>query len=93
MTELEEEAEKGEDSQTGKASDNNTQVQFVGLVILSCNLHNCKTFQLCLKYVKYAFCNFLRTHEKSVLTVAWLLYYIQCSEHQGVVYAGIQCKG
>jgi hypothetical protein len=27
MTELEEEAEKGEDSQTGKASDTNTQVQ------------------------------------------------------------------
>jgi hypothetical protein len=29
MTELEEEAEKGEDSQTGKASDNNTQVPFL----------------------------------------------------------------
>lgn len=29
MTELEEETEKGEDSQTGKASDNNTQVQFL----------------------------------------------------------------
>jgi hypothetical protein len=29
VTELEEEAEKGEDSQTGKASDNNTQVQFL----------------------------------------------------------------
>jgi hypothetical protein len=27
MTELEEEVEKGEDSQTGKASDTNTQVQ------------------------------------------------------------------
>jgi hypothetical protein len=38
MTELEEEAEKGEDSQTGKASDNNTQVQCYTALVNLCHV-------------------------------------------------------
>ena len=46
MTELEEEGEKGEESQAGKASDNNTQVQSFFLFCLLVNFRCISTFSV-----------------------------------------------
>ena len=42
MTELEEEGEKGEESQAGKASDNNTQVQSYNFFFLALLVNFCR---------------------------------------------------